>query len=135
MPSPEDRTALFAAALPWDDRPRGFRHLFVDPAANWLYPKSPAGLIGLALAAAVVLTAALILSRRLTGPQAAGLVVTGAAYPLALVVWHGDAMDIARHALLVGLCLRLGLWLVICFSLGAAGEALSPKARAVFKIP
>lgn len=126
---PEDRTALFAAPLPWDDRAKGFRHLFVDSAANWLYPKSRAGLIGLALAAAGVLVAGLTIRRRLTGPQAFGLVVTGAAYPLALVVWHGDAMDIARHALLVGLCLRLGLWLTICFSLGAIFRAWPTKSK------
>jgi uncharacterized membrane protein (UPF0136 family) len=35
------------------------------------------------------------------------------AYPMALIIWHGDAMEILRHALQIGIGLRLATWLLL----------------------
>lgn len=37
------------------------------------------------------------------------------AYPHALLVWHGDAMSVERHALLLQIQARLGLWITLLF--------------------
>jgi hypothetical protein len=34
-------------------------------------------------------------------------------YPHATIVWHGEANDIGRHALLASVHLRLGFWLLL----------------------
>lgn len=38
------------------------------------------------------------------------------AYPHAAVAWHGDPMDIGRHALQAGVHFRLGLWMLLLFA-------------------
>ena len=45
------------------------------------------------------------------------LVLIFLAYPHAAIAWHGDANDVGRHALLAGVHLRLGLWLLLIFLL------------------
>ena len=47
------------------------------------------------------------------------------AYPHAALAWHGDSNDVGRHALLAGVHLRLGFWLLlICL-----GDLLLVSAR------
>lgn len=36
-------------------------------------------------------------------------------YPHALLVWHGDAMAVGRHALLLQIQLRLAVWIILLF--------------------
>jgi hypothetical protein len=38
------------------------------------------------------------------------IVLAATVYPLWVVVWHGDAMEIQRHALVATVSLRLALW-------------------------
>lgn len=49
-------------------------------------------------------------------------------YPHAVIIWHGDAAEVGRHALQVGVHFRLGLWLLIIYLLDIVFLA---KKRAV----
>ncbi len=40
--------------------------------------------------------------------------------PHAIVVWHGDTMDTARHALVVGVTLRVCALLLLLFAINGA---------------
>jgi MFS family permease len=57
-------------------------------------------------------------------PVAFALVVL--AYPLALVVWHGDAIELERHSYQLALQLRLAAWLLVISALSSLGE-IAPK--------
>ncbi len=52
-------------------------------------------------------------------------------YPHAFLVWHGDAMDIGRHSLQVGVQFYLGIWIFILLTLddilAARGEESQPS--------
>ena len=50
--------------------------------------------------------------------------------PHALLVYHGDTLEIPRHAILMAIMLRLGLLLLALFALGALIEALSERRAA-----
>ena len=39
----------------------------------------------------------------------------GLALPLSAVVWHGDTVEISRHAVCLAVQVRLGAWLLLCF--------------------
>ncbi len=45
-------------------------------------------------------------------------------YPMMLVVWHGDAIEIERHALQLGVQLRLGAWWVLLLGVDALAVRL-----------
>lgn len=44
------------------------------------------------------------------------LVLILLAYPHAIIIWHGDAAEVGRHALQVGVHFRLGLWILLFFA-------------------
>ena len=96
--------------------PEGLRGLPVDG----LYPHSPWAVGGLALLGAASWAAAWARWRRLNGR---GLWVSLAllllSYPHLALVWHGDAMEVGRHAVAAAVQLRLGLWLAVLFGLQA----------------
>jgi hypothetical protein len=81
------------------------------------------------LVAELVLAAALLVAlRRRRRPLDRGLappLVLGAtAYPLLLLVWHGDAMEIQRHALVLMMVSRVALWGTIAL---AADRIFNPE--------
>jgi hypothetical protein len=47
---------------------------------------------------------------RLDATTAPLVVLAATVYPMMIVVWHGDAMEIQRHALVAMMILRLALW-------------------------
>lgn len=49
------------------------------------------------------------------------------AYPLALLVWHGDAMAVARHALLLQIQMRLAIWITLLFVIDSLAGILLPQ--------
>jgi hypothetical protein len=53
--------------------------------------------------------------KQLLVPLGVALTVIWLAFPLAAVIWHGDAMEIARHSVPVLVQLRLGLLMLILF--------------------
>jgi hypothetical protein len=38
-------------------------------------------------------------------------------YPLLFVVWHGDAVEVERHALQIAYQIRLAVWMALAFGL------------------
>jgi hypothetical protein len=53
------------------------------------------------------------LARRLPAEAFVVAVFMTAAAALSPIVWHGDGMEIRRHAMLVTVIWHLGLWLLI----------------------
>lgn len=49
------------------------------------------------------------------------------AYPHALLVWHGDAMAVERHALLLQIQMRLAIWIMLLFVIDSLAGVLSPQ--------
>ncbi|HEX6836761.1 MAG TPA: hypothetical protein VF334_09325, partial [Polyangia bacterium] len=99
---------------------------------------------------AIVLLALLVWARRRAGlrldADTAPLVVLAATvYPLVVLVWHGDALEIQRHALVAMVSSRLALWgaYAVCIdrlaqtfaasaaTAGGNSSATSPSSRNV----
>lgn len=88
------------------------------------FPKKVEILFVLAIASVV----ALAFARRVQGTEplllaAIGLLVL--AYPLALLVWHGDSIELERHSQLVALQVRIAAWLLLIGVLSSAGRTSS----------
>ena len=47
-------------------------------------------------------------------------------YPHALLVWHGDAMAVERHALLLQIQVRLAIWIILLFVIDSLAGILAP---------
>ena len=70
------------------------------------------------MGAGIILASAFVAARQEDKRKSlAPLVLIFLAYPHAAIAWHGDANDVGRHALLAGVHLRLGLWLLLIFLL------------------
>jgi hypothetical protein len=104
-----------------DYRAPGTDPLLPGPLAAVIYPPSVAAvLVWLAVViAAAVWLASLGMARTLWLVPAA---VTLLQLPHAVVVWHGDTNEIARHALTVSVMTRLGLLMLSIFLIDAALE-------------
>jgi hypothetical protein len=50
--------------------------------------------------------------------------------PHALLVYHGDTLEIPRHAILMAIMLRLGVLMLALFAVGALLERLAEQVRA-----
>lgn len=50
-------------------------------------------------------------------------------YPLMFLNWHGDAIEVGRHSYLVGVLLRLTLWVLVCFVLDSAFAWVSERQQ------
>ncbi|MFH1478102.1 MAG: hypothetical protein ABIH24_11530 [Verrucomicrobiota bacterium] len=50
-------------------------------------------------------------------------------YPHALLVWHGDAMSVERHALLLQIQVRLAFWIILLFVVDLFAQRLNRQAR------
>ena len=55
------------------------------------------------------------------------------AYPHALLVWHGDAMAVERHALLLQIQLRLAIWIILLLVIDSLYRRLSTSAQSSLK--
>jgi hypothetical protein len=74
-------------------------------------PRNPIVFFAGALGAAISIALALARRRALTGGVVAILLVV-MAIPEALIVFHSDAMEVARHSLMTGIQARIGVWLL-----------------------
>lgn len=95
----------------WTYAPAGFP-MRATPFARFLYFK---GLVWvLVILAAVMLGSAIVLARVPAKPGWwVAILLIVSAYGHALAVYHGDAMELARHSVGVALQLRLGFWLLV----------------------
>jgi hypothetical protein len=100
-----------------------------DPIASALYPERGDGaLLSLAVVSAVALLAAVVGRPRRTWLVPIGLVLLEV--PHALLVYHGDTLEIPRHAILMAIMLRLGTLVLALFAVGALIERLIGPAAA-----
>ncbi len=90
-----------------------------DPAwLKWIsssfYPRSPifVGVPDLVLALALIL---LGYKRRFDPAWIVPFLLLATSYPLTFVIWHGDAIELERHAFQVSLQLRLAGWIMLPF--------------------
>ncbi|MBF6612631.1 MAG: hypothetical protein IVW55_05825 [Chloroflexi bacterium] len=95
---------------------------FIDPWGGYLsqitYPDDPRFLlVWLIVALSAVCLAILKRLWSVVWVIPVGLLLL--AYPIAVIIWNGDAMEIGRHSLQVGIQLRLGLWLLLIFAADA----------------
>ena len=100
-----------------------------EPIASGLYPERGDGALAvLAVASAVALVTALVARPRRTWLVAIALILLE--IPHALLVYHGDTLEIPRHAILMAIMLRLGTLMLALFALGALIEALAERLAA-----
>jgi hypothetical protein len=92
--------------------------LWQEMLTSWIYPQStPLVIISLFL----LVTASIIYVWRVNWrveyfvPWL--LLVT--AFPMGLVVWHGDTIELERHAFQISLQLRIAIWSLVVFLLGS----------------
>jgi len=113
------------------EMPAGFRTLLPQPARELLQGDRRSWLLFLGALTAGACAAAWVRHRPFRGPFLWSLALLSACAPHLLVVWHGDALSVPRHAVLVGIQAHLALALALalaCDSLVAAGAA-SGRAR------
>lgn len=98
----------------------------LHPEPQWLsrasavfYPKPPL-ILGLWSVVVIGSTAVLIRAGKGQTFWAVPLLLLVTLYPLYLVIWHGDTAAMERHALPIGIGLRLCLWLLTFFVLDSA---------------
>jgi hypothetical protein len=100
-----------------------------EPIASALYPQRAAdALLWLAVVSGVALLAALVGCPRWTWLVPIGLILLE--IPHALLVYHGDTLEIPRHAILMAIMLRLGVLMLALFAVGALLERLVEQVRA-----
>jgi hypothetical protein len=109
--------------------PPGARPVLPDPIASVLYPDRVTSVLRwLAIASAAALAAALAGGARRTWLVPAGVILLQ--LPHALLVYHGDTLEVARHAIVMAIMLRLGILILALLALGAVAELLVARARA-----
>lgn len=86
----------------------GYESLLPVEAQRLIFEDAPAALVLEALAVAVVVVIALA-RRDPPGGWVLPVAVAAIAVPHALLAWHGDTLEIGRHAITAAVELRLGL--------------------------
>jgi hypothetical protein len=82
--------------------PPAFRTVVPGPVGNLLRGERPAWFLLLWTVAAAGRSAAFALSRPHRMPLLLAFVLLLSSYPSLILVWHGDALDVPRHAVLAG---------------------------------
>lgn len=109
-------------------RPPGAKTVLPDPVASALYPRrvrSTAWWLAIAAAAAAAVALA-------AGPSRTWLVPIGAIalqVPHAVLVYHGDTLEIPRHAVVMAVTVRLGILLLAILVAGRLVEWLVERRR------
>lgn len=99
------------------------RRALPEPVASALYPhRASSALLWLAMASALALLAALAGRPRRTWLVPIGLILLE--IPHAVLVYHGDTLEIPRHAILMAIMLRLGALILALFAAGTLLESL-----------
>ena len=100
-----------------------------EPLASALYPqRGDSALIWLAVVSGLALVAGLLGRAGRTWLVPIGMILLE--IPHALLVYHGDTLEIPRHAILMAIMLRLGVLLLALFAVGALIEALAERLAA-----
>ena len=114
----------------YDYRPAWFKAPLPEKLENILYPQifhqtakledaSAKDLWKLLLWLMLVVISSVAALRAKRAEALVSLAMIALVYPTSLLIWHGDAMEILRHALKIGIGLRLATWLLIFIALDA----------------
>ena len=100
-----------------------------DPAwavliSDLMFPTQTEFLLATALLASLVLLSAKIRNRAFPLP-ATGLALMVLSYPLAVVIWHADTIELERHSYQLALQLRLAAWLLVIGALPSLSDLLA----------
>lgn len=100
-----------------------------DPAwavliSDLMFPTRTEILLGFALLASLALLSAKNRIRAFPLP-ATGLALMALSYPLAVVVWHADAIELERHSFQLALQLRLAAWLLVIGAMPSLSELVA----------
>ena len=105
--------------------PPGARPLLPEPVASALYPDRVASVLRwLVIASAAAVAAAFAGGARRTWLVPVGVILLQ--LPHALLVYHGDTLEVARHAMVMAIMLRLGILMLALLAVGAVLERLAP---------
>lgn len=110
-------------------RPLALREVPLVDAIFW-----PPTSVAVVLAGAAAITV-IVVGGRWAGLGAAGAVAVLTAAPHALVVWHGDGMESARHLLVPAVQLRLGALLLVLAAVDAVAYRYWPVATRSIERP
>jgi hypothetical protein len=124
-----DRNAMLGLNQPPDEFPRS-----TSTAQQWAgvlsYPTRPEVFLAWLGAAALGTATALWYGRRtITASWYVPLSLLLFSWPLALISWHGDAMDIGRHALQAAVQARLGALILILLAADILANQFSQSRR------
>jgi hypothetical protein len=109
--------------------PPGARPLLPEPVASILYPDRVTSVLRwVVIASAAATAAALAGGARRTWLVPVGVILLQ--LPHALLVYHGDTLEVARHAIVMAIMLRLGILMLALLALGGMLERLAPRGRA-----
>ncbi len=104
------------------------RQALFEPLASALYPHRVASVLRwLVVAVVLAVVAALVGGAARTWLVPVGLLLLE--IPHALLVYHGDTLEIPRHAILVAIMVRLGILLLALFAVGGLVERLADRRR------
>lgn len=96
--------------------PQGLRVPFKNIIGKLVYPTHPGLFQVWSILALVAFCLGLTFGRG-NGLFLIGTSMLAASIPFALLVWHGDSLEIGRHALCVGILFRLGGWFLMIAAL------------------
>ena len=110
-------------------RPSGARTILPPVLRDVVYPGPGEAAFAVA---AIVLLAAIAVARRSRARRAWAIPVLAmlVLIPYASLIWYGDAFDVARHALLVKVVLRLSPLLLAVFLIDAQRDPVSASIQA-----
>jgi hypothetical protein len=92
--------------------------LWQEILSSWIYPQStPFIIISLFLLVTASIIYAWRVNWRVEYFMPWLLIVT--AFPMSLIVWHGDTIELERHAFQISLQLRIALWSLVIILLGS----------------
>lgn len=95
--------------------PKGFRPILKGTIAEIIFPMRHALLLTWLAGVLIGLSGATFMSQQ-NSFWLVPLFLILLAYPHVVIVWHGDAMEVPRHALMASIQLRLGVWITVLFA-------------------
>lgn len=91
--------------------PKGPDPEWVTVSKAILYPRSPALVLLLAVAALVMAVLSERRQRRDSSRWILPVLLILSAFPMAMLVWYADSLEVERHATQIAIQLRLGIWM------------------------
>jgi hypothetical protein len=114
----------------------GNRMPVASPLVELTYPSSETGFGIWAMAAALLSLCALLRARTLGSVWVLPLVMLLLVFPIAVIVFHGDPMEIPRHSIQTEIQFRLAVWLMVLMAVDALVMArTNPGVQGTTTVP